>query len=171
MTRRGVEAVVQSLNEAGVRYLVVGGVAVVAHGYVRFTADLDLVLDPKPEALRRAVIALSAISYRPRAPVAFEDFADETKRLAWAAEKGLTVFSIRSDVHSGTEVDLFAESPFDFEAAYSRCSRFDVSEGIVATVLGLSDLINMKRKAGRPLDMIDLAALEAQRDEMSPDDA
>lgn len=45
MERRSVEAIVRALNDAGVRYLIAGGVAVVAHGYVRFTADLDVILD------------------------------------------------------------------------------------------------------------------------------
>ena len=43
MEKRSVEAVVRGFNEAQVRYLIAGGVAVVAHGYVRFTADLDLI--------------------------------------------------------------------------------------------------------------------------------
>lgn len=43
------EAIVRALNAAKVRYLVAGGMAVNAHGYLRFTQDVDLVvaLDPK----------------------------------------------------------------------------------------------------------------------------
>jgi hypothetical protein len=52
MERRSVETIMEALNHAGVRYLVVGGLAVVAHGVVRFTADIDLVLDPEPESRR-----------------------------------------------------------------------------------------------------------------------
>ena len=39
------EIIFQALEQAGARYLTVGGVAVVLHGTPRFTADLDLVLD------------------------------------------------------------------------------------------------------------------------------
>jgi len=46
-----VESIVVALNAAKVRFLIVGGLAVAAHGYLRFTADVDLVLDPEPEAL------------------------------------------------------------------------------------------------------------------------
>ena len=53
MERRSVEAIVEGLNRAQVRYLIVGGLAVVAHGFVRFTADIDLVLDPDPAATAR----------------------------------------------------------------------------------------------------------------------
>ena len=43
MEKRSVEAIIRALNAASARYLVAGGLAVVAHGYVRFTADVDLI--------------------------------------------------------------------------------------------------------------------------------
>ena len=80
MEKSSVEAIVCALNEAGVRYLIVGGMAVVAHGYLRFTADLDLVLDLREGNLDRAVSALAGQGYRPRAPVPLEDFVDAEKQ-------------------------------------------------------------------------------------------
>ena len=161
MERRSIETIVGSLNQAGVRYLVVGGLAVVAHGFVRFTADIDIVLDPNPAAMRRAIEALSALGYRPRAPVPFEEFADPDKRRTWAREKSLTVFSVFSSQHPATEIDLFVETPFDFERAYADADRFEVASGIEATFVGREDLIAMKRKAGRPQDLKDVAELES----------
>lgn len=160
MERRSVEAIVDGLNRAGVRYLIVGGLAVVAHGFVRFTADIDLVLDPDPAAMRRAIEALAALGYRPRAPVAFEEFADPEKRRAWASEKSLMVFSASSPRHPATEIDLFVEAPFDFERAYADADRFEVGTGVEATFVGRADLITMKRRAGRPQDLKDVEELE-----------
>jgi hypothetical protein len=164
MERRSVEIIIGSLNQAKVRYLVVGGLAVVAHGFVRFTADIDLVLDPDPGAMRRAVAAFAALGYRPRAPVPFEDFADPGKRTAWLRDKGLTVFSVFSDQHPATEIDLFVETPFDFERVYADADRFEVASGVEATFVSRADLIAMKRKAGRPQDLKDVAELEATPD-------
>ena len=83
MERRSVETVIAALEAAQDRHRAVEGVAVVAHGHMRFTADLDLVFDPDEAALRRAISALSALGYRPRAPVAFDAFAGaERRRLA-----------------------------------------------------------------------------------------
>jgi hypothetical protein len=161
MERRSVEAIVGALDAAGVRYLIVGGLAVAAHGYVRFTADIDLVLDPAPAALRAAVEALRGLDYRPRAPVAIEEFADPEKRARWMREKGLTVFSLFSDRHPATEIDLFVEPPFGFESAYARAARFELAPGLQATFVGLADLLDMKRTAGRPQDRQDLEALLA----------
>lgn len=49
----------QSLNDAGVRHLVVGGVAVCLHGYPRAPQDLDIVAEATPENARRLIGALS----------------------------------------------------------------------------------------------------------------
>jgi hypothetical protein len=163
MERRSLEAIVQALDVARVRYLIVGGLAVTAHGYVRFTADVDLVLDPDPTAMTRAVGALSSLGYVPRAPVPFADFADAAKRARWVREKGLAVFSVFSPRHPATELDLFVEVPFDFESVHARAVRFEVSPGIEATFVDLSDLIEMKRRAARPQDLLDVEALESLR--------
>jgi predicted nucleotidyltransferase len=69
MEVRSVEAVVRALNEAKVRYLIVGGVAVNVHGYVRLTMDLDLVIQLKPENIEAAWEAMERIGYRARIPV------------------------------------------------------------------------------------------------------
>ena len=44
MELHSIETIVKALNDAGVEYIIVGGVAVNAHGFVRMTRDLDLVL-------------------------------------------------------------------------------------------------------------------------------
>src|SRR5262245_28077628 len=118
MERRSVESLVRALNQANVRYLIVGGLAVVAHGHARFTGDVDLVLDLEPGNAKRAIQAFESLRYRPRAPVPFADFADAAKRAEWLSSKGLTVFSAASPDHAATELDLFVENPFDFENVY-----------------------------------------------------
>lgn len=162
MERRSIEAIIGTLNGAGTRYLVVGGLAVVAHGFVRFTADIDLVLDPEPAAMRRAIEGLQGLGYRPRAPVPFEQFSDPERRGAWAREKQLMVFSVFSDRHPATEIDLFVEVPFEFDRAYAEAERFEVGPGVEATFVSLPDLIAMKRRAGRPQDLQDVAELERE---------
>jgi len=164
MERRSVEAIFGALNGCGARYLVVGGLAVVAHGYVRLTADIDLVLDPDPDSLRRSIAALEALGYRPRAPVEFAEFADPAKRRQWARDKGLTVFSVFSPGHRATEIDLFLEVPFDFERAYTRAARFHLADGVEGTFVGLADLIEMKRAGARPQDLEDVESLRSLRE-------
>ena len=147
------------LNAADVRYLVAGGLAVVAHGYVRFTADVDLILDLESSNLTRAIAALERLGYRPRAPVAFQQFADPDKRAEWRREKGLTVFSLYSSDHALTEVDLFVEPMIDFERAYNDAVRTEVAPGVPATFIGFRDLVRLKQQAGRPQDILDIEKL------------
>ncbi len=154
------EQVLAALNAEQVRYLVVGGVAVVLHGHLRTTADLDLVVSLVPDNVRRALVALGGLGFRPRAPVRAEDFADPAARAGWAAEKEMTVFSLWSAQVPGIEVDLFVREPFDFEQAFGRAVRATL-DTTSATVASLDDLVAMKRAAGRPLDLADVAALEA----------
>jgi len=161
MERHSIEAIVSALNRANVRYLIVGGLAVVAHGYVRLTADIDLVLDLEAGNVARALPALKQLGYRPRAPVQLEEFADPQKRAEWVRDKGLTVFSLYSAEHVATEVDLFVEAPLDFEAAYAAAAAMEVAPGLVATFVGLSDLLRLKRQAGRTQDRLDIEQLEA----------
>ena len=155
-----IEAVLAALNAAGVRYLVVGGVAVVLHGHLRTTADLDLVVQLTRVNALEAVRALTRIGYRPRAPVAAEDFADVAVRETWLTQKGLTVFSLWSERAPGLEVDLFVTEPFDFDEAYERAPRVSL-DSTTAPVVALEDLIQMKRSAGRPIDHADVEALLA----------
>jgi hypothetical protein len=54
-------ALLGALHEHGVEFVVIGGVAVGAHGYVRATQDLDLVPDPDPANLERLAAALVAL--------------------------------------------------------------------------------------------------------------
>jgi hypothetical protein len=166
MEKDSVESIVRALNENRVQYLIAGGLAVVAHGYVRFTADLDLLLAMDEHNLATAVSVLQTLNYRPRAPVDFQLFIDCHHRRQWVDEKGLTVFSLFSPDHLATEIDLFVDPPLVFADAYSRAARMEISTGITATFCSFDDLINMKTQAGRPLDLEDIAQLRKLRGDM-----
>jgi hypothetical protein len=155
-----IEQVLAALNAQDVRYLVVGGVAVVLHGHLRTTADLDLVVELVPDNARRAISALAGLGFRPCAPVSAEVFADGAVRASWIHEKELTVFSLWSAQLPAIEVDLSVKEPFEFAAAYARAVRV-VLDSTIATVVSLDDLIALKQAAGRPLDLADVEALRA----------
>jgi hypothetical protein len=159
-----VERVLGALNSGGVRYLVVGGIAVVLHGYLRTTADLDLVVQLAPDNVRRALQVMERLGYEPRAPVPLHGFADAATRGSWVREKNLVVFSLWSPDRPGLEVDLFAEEPFDFDAVYERSLEVPLDRER-ARVIALEDLLAMKRAVDRPRDREDVEALEALRDD------
>lgn len=159
MQQASVQSIVQALNQANVRYLIAGGLAVVAHGYVRLTLDVDLILDLDSTNVKRALQALGTLGYIPRVPVPMEKFADPETREKWIAEKGMTVFSLYSPLHELTQVDLFVREPLDFDAAFRTAFQAEVSPGLVATFVNAKDLIEMKKKAARPKDLLDIDQL------------
>lgn len=163
MEKNSIELIVRTLNDHQVKYLIVGGLAVVAHGYIRFTADLDLILSMDNQNLAASIAALSLLRYRPRAPVSFEQFIEPDNRLRWIQEKGLTVFSLFSPDHAVTEIDLFIDPPLIFDRAYSKAIRMEIAPGIEATFCSIEDLIDLKTKAGRPQDLDDISHLNSLR--------
>ena len=164
MTQTSIEQILRALNEAGVRYLVAGGLAVVAHGYLRFTADLDLIVDLDAKNLVRATAALKSLGYRPRAPVTLEAFCEESNRQTWMREKGMKVFSLHSPEHVATEIDLLVELPLSVDEAMASGVRVEFAPGVVANVLGLEHLLQSKRSAGRPKDLEDIRQLTRLKD-------
>ena len=159
MEKRSIEAIVGALNAAQVRYLIAGGLAVVAHGHVRLTKDVDLIVDFETSNLHRAIAALSGLGYRPVLPVPFEDFADAGKRQEWIRDKNALVFMVFSDEHPTARIDLFVDAPLDFAAAFERAVFLEVSPTVRASFVGIEDLISLKKQAGRPLDLDDVEKL------------
>jgi hypothetical protein len=162
-----IRTIFRALNDADVHYLIVGGLAVVAHGYVRFTQDIDVVIQLERENVLRAMNALTAIGYRPLIPVDAAEFADETLRQQWRDEKGMIVFQMLNPQRESTRIDIFVTEPFVFEEEFERANRHNWGD-LQAPVLRIEALIAMKQAAGRPQDLADAALLrdilEQQRD-------
>ncbi len=148
-------------NQAEVHYLIVGGLAVVAHGYLRATHDIDLVLDFAPEPMLRAMNVLEQMGFTPRLPVSMKSFADPVIRDQWIREKDITVFTVwRDALPIPDEVDIFVSHPFDFTEAWQNAHRQSAPDGTVFTFVDRQRLIAMKRTAGRPKDLLDISELE-----------
>ena len=150
--------VFEALNRAGVRYVIVGGLAVVLHGYVRLTADVDLMVDLAKGPAREAIAALLGIGLRPALPVDPAGFADPAVRRSWR-ERNMVVFNL-VDPDAGRAVDLFVEPPIDFEDVWARSDESNY-HGVPVRIASIADLIYMKRLSGRPEDLLDIAHLSA----------
>ncbi|HYU57574.1 MAG TPA: DUF6036 family nucleotidyltransferase [Actinomycetota bacterium] len=157
------EPILAALNDAEVRYVVVGGVAVVLHGYARLTAALDLAVDLSPREARKVVAALRGVGLGPSAPVDPDGFGDAEVRARWISEKDMRVFSMRDPIDPMRAVDLFVEEPVPFEELWGRSEVIDLG-GLPVRVASVEDLIRMKRGVDRPQDRADVAALEAIRE-------
>ena len=170
MRLQSFEAIIAALNGAKVRYLVAGGLAVNAHGYLRYTKDADLVIELQPENVLAAMKALENLGYRPAIPVKAEEFADPDIRQSWVRDKGMKVFQLFSDQHPETPIDIFVEQPFDFAPEYDRALRETLVPGVEAAFTSLETLIAMKEEAGRPRDQDDVEHLRILLDQRNQEE-
>ena len=160
MEVRSVETIVCALNGAGVEYLIVGGLAVSAHGYERLTVDVDLVVGLQPENITLALRTLLAAGWRMSVPVTAEDFANPKLRERWRKEKGMIVLKLWSDAHPRTPIDIFVYEPFDFKKEFARAQWEPVAGKIRAPIVAYQTLLAMKKSAGRDKDLLDIKALK-----------
>jgi hypothetical protein len=135
-----------ALIDHRVRFLIVGGHAVAAHGEPRFTKDLDLFVDATRANGARLNAALIEFGFGAHAPRA-EDIA--TPGPFW-------IFG-----RPPLQVDILTQIPaVRFTSAWKRRSDVPIDPVRVVGVLSREDLIANKRACGRPQDLADAANLE-----------
>ncbi|MFO1478541.1 MAG: hypothetical protein U1F98_18070 [Verrucomicrobiota bacterium] len=156
MKKASFDAIARALNGVQVPFLVVGGIAVIHHGYGRFTQDVDLVIRLDKEIVLRAFEALHSIGYQPAVPINAAEFADPANRERWQQEKNTRVLRFWSDRHPETPLDVFAAEPFDFNLEFGRADVRESSPGIQVRIVSLPTLLEMKRQAARPQDLADI---------------
>jgi predicted nucleotidyltransferase len=151
----------ERLREADVDFVLVGGLAVNAWGYLRATRDVDLVPDPSPENLAR----LDALLVELGGKVEVGDRLLESSAIRTFLRTGDRTLVLtdlgRIDVLQG-----LPQVP-TFSALDERATEVDL-DGLVVKICSLDDLLAMKRASDRPRDRDDLEALEAARDGDEP---
>lgn len=144
----------RTLSEGGVEFIVIGGLAAVAHGAGRATFDVDVVYRRNPENLRRIVEAFGPHRPYPRGAPQGLPFLWDTETL----RRGLN-FTLATSLG---DIDLLGEiaggGHYEDLAAHAQPGTV---QGVSCQVLGLRKLIEAKRAAGRPKDFEAIAELEA----------
>ena len=135
-----------ALNRAKARYLVIGGIACILHGYARATEDIDILIERTAENADRILKALATLGY---------GFARE-----WTAteilKRQITV------VGDDPRVDIFTVAwSIKYAQAASRSDTVAVA-GVRIPLIGIDDLIETKR-TGRLQDAADIEVLEEIR--------
>jgi len=147
-----------SLHNAEVRYVVVGGLATVLHGYARLTADIDIIIDLEPVEAKKAIKAIIDLGLQPRLPVDPFDFSDPIVRKEWSENRNIQVFSFWNPDDPLISVDFFIKNIIDFEDLWNRSKLVDL-EGVLVRIASIPDLIKLKKIANRRQDLIDIEKL------------
>jgi predicted nucleotidyltransferase len=144
----------ERLLGAGVRFVVVGGLAVNAWGYLRGTQDVDIVPDPNPDNLTRLAELLESLGGRVE-----------------TAEGRLGASAIATFLKVGDRTLVATEAgPIDILQGLPQIPPFDRLDqdavdvdlgGVIVRVCSLEALLEMKRASSRPRDRDDIEALEA----------
>ena len=153
------EDVLRAFQEEGIRYLIVGGMAVSLYGYVRLTVDLDIMVDLEESNLVKLIKVMENLNYTPRVPVKPIDFTDLKNREVWIKEKGAVVFTFIDLKDPVKHIDIFLKNPVDFELAY-HARKVHTLKDIKINVASVEDLIAMKELSGRPRDIEDIVHLK-----------
>lgn len=156
------EPIFQILNTAEVRYVIVGGLATVLHGYARLTADVDLAVDLAPEEATKMIRILVANGFRPQVPVSPEAFADPEAREVWLRDKHMLAFSLVDQANPMRVIDLLLKPDVPFVELLAR-SEVVALNNTTVRIASIEDLIVLKRHAGRPQDLADIEQLETIR--------
>ena len=154
------EKVFRELQIGKVRYAVAGGVALVLHGVVRFTADLDLIVDLERENLGRFIAIIKELGYQPRNPVKADELLVPESRAQWKREKNMEVFSFLNQAQPMALIDVFIEEKIPFEDIIQDMLVVTAKD-VMIPVVSLAHLKKLKKAAGRPQDLADIEALEA----------
>jgi hypothetical protein len=152
------EDVLGALQDGDVRFVVVGGTAVILHGVPRTTADLDIVIDLEESNVRRLVAAMTRLGFYPRAPVPPTDLASAERRREWIEAKGMRAFTFQRPGRLLDEVDVIIDCPLAY-AELMREARILEAGELRLPVASPRHLIQMKETTGRDQDAADADAL------------
>jgi hypothetical protein len=157
-----IQGILEELAAASVDYIVIGGVAVGFHGYVRATKDLDVVPAPDSQNLERLAAVLRALDAEVDGAGDFD--ADELPDpldpdvLAqggnWVLRTRLGRFDVMQWQGENELWKMLAPAAPEVDL-----------DGLVVKMVGYEDLVALKRQAGRPSDLEDLERLRQARGE------
>ena len=128
-----------------VRFLIIGGYAVIHHSRPRYTGDLDVWIDSSLDNAERVVNVLQEFGFPPDA-VSTEMITEEKKIIRMGFEP--------------MRLELFTSIPgIEFHGCYERRELVKIGRMFVP-LIGLEDLKINKRASGRPKDLQDLEELQ-----------
>lgn len=150
--------VINSVESVKVKYAIVGGYALALHGIVRATMDVDLVLSLTLKDFELVEKAFQKIHLKSRLPIRAQDVIK--MRNEYIEQRNLFAWSFVDYQNPSRQVDILITEDI---------TNLDVEKisvgGRKIPVASLQDLLNMKLKAGRPQDLVDIENIRNKIDE------
>jgi hypothetical protein len=150
----------RAMHDAGVRFVMIGGLAGRQRGSTTYTNDLDVCYDRAPDNLERLAAALNGMHARLRGVGEDVPFVLDARTLRTGDS-----FTFETD-YGALDVLATPSGTSGYDDLMTGAEPMDFG-GFVVNVVALDDLIRMKRAAGRPKDRIEVEVLLALRDEIT----
>lgn len=154
----------RSLYKHNVRYVLCGGVAVNIYGIARMTSDIDILIDFDKNNIERFKQATTEIGYSPAIPISIFELADSASRNRLIKEKNLIAFSLVNTMSPYATLDVITDVPIQFANMWERKKTRKMKD-YELYVVGIKDLIELKKYAGRIQDNQDIELLKRIADE------
>ncbi|MEO0130004.1 MAG: hypothetical protein ABIL02_07180 [candidate division WOR-3 bacterium] len=155
-----IEDILKKLEAEQVDYAIVGGVAVVLYGYVRFTKDIDLILSFSQDNIEKFARAMKLLNFHPGPPIDPIDLAKVEKREEWIEQKNVRVITFYNPDYTLLQIDVLITK----ELSEIKTVRRKIDE-IEVSIIEYEDLVKMKQESGRPVDLLDIEKLKELRNE------
>ncbi len=149
--------VMHRFSEKKIQHVIIGGFAAIAHGVVRVTMDLDLVITLDRKDLLSAWEVLHELGFMIRQPIRKEEFIDPDKLISLAREKDAKAISFIHSKQPYLVVDLLIEN--QFQMADKDIVWLNLF-GRKCPVASIEKLLKLKKMAGRPKDLEDIRELK-----------
>lgn len=147
-----IQKVIRTLDKNRVKYVLVGGYAVALHGAIRGTVDIDIAIALNRATFKRAETALQEIDLESRLPVTAEEVF--SFRNEYIRKRNLKAWSFVNPRNPLDVVDiLLTEDASKISTVNKRAFGMNIK------VAAITDLIAIKKKAGRTQDLEDIKAL------------
>lgn len=141
---------IKALNDQEVKYIMVGGMAVILHGHARVTGDMDIWVETTEQNYRKLVKTFHQFGM-PLFDMTFQKFMNVKEN---------DVFSFgRNPV--GIDI-MTAVKGLYFEDVYSQSTIFD-DDGLKIRMIHINHLIEAKKAAGRLKDLDDIKQLQKRK--------
>jgi hypothetical protein len=155
----GIIQIFLALEQAGVDYVLCGGMACVMQGCDRTTQDMDIALLMEKSNLEKAIAVFKSLNMIPRIPEPMESLTDTAIRESWINDKGAMVYTLFSS-DGLFQVDVFLHYPIRWEDLKMRAQSMMIGKSLVP-VSSRADLITAKQAVNPPRekDLWDLRVL------------
>ncbi|OGQ18523.1 MAG: hypothetical protein A3B70_03790 [Deltaproteobacteria bacterium RIFCSPHIGHO2_02_FULL_40_11] len=151
------KTILEKFVSSKMNFVIVGGFAVIAHGAVRVTMDLDLVIALQNKDLEKAWNILADLGFKCRQPITKDVFTNAKVLSNLIHEKNSKAISFYQSKQEYLVVDLLFRE--DLKVEDKDIVKINLF-GIQCPILSIDKLIHLKKEAARPKDLEDVKALQ-----------